>query len=179
MTDITDLASDLVLSIAHRLIYFNGQTTTKEIKEEIRIRHPQVWITQNIVSDLMLIFEGMNMFTFTDNGTYRTYYLNIEYYHEQIQNEEDDTPEEISVSKKEALDIINTLQAGDFIRATFTKKDKTKRVLNGQVHTPNKGDGFLLVFDLDLVEENIRNIDLRRLISFSIGQTDYIITKAK
>ena len=174
--DITNLTSDLVLAAAHRLIYFNGSTTTKDVKEEVRLRHPEVWITQNIVSDLMLVFEGMNFFTFTDNGTYRTYYLNVEYYLEQ--REVDNSPEEVYVSKKEALDIINTLNVDDLIKATFIKKNKVKRFLNGKVHTPNKGDGFLLVYDLDLLPgDNIRNIDLRRIIEFNIKNTKYIVTK--
>ena len=178
MTDITNLASDLVLAVAHRLIFFYGSTTTLDIKKEIRLRHPEVWITQNIVSDLMLIFEGLNFFTFTDNGNYRTYYLNTEHYIEQ-KKEEEELPEEINVNKKEALDIINSLKTDDAIIATFTKKDNNIRVINGQVYSPNKGDGYLLVYDLDLTDNNIRTIDIRRIISFTINNKTYNIIKSK
>ena len=173
MSDITELNSDLVLAAAMRLIHANGKTTTLEVKEEARLRHPGVVFTQNIVSDVMAVLEGLNFFEYTDNGKYRTYTLNVAYLLDDKEPEE----KEVILSRFDALSVINGLEKDDEVTITFTKKNGNERTIVGIVHTPNLGLGTLLVYDTEKPDgpngTNIRSVDLRKLISFSIDNLLY------
>lgn len=171
--DITHINSDLVLASALRLLFANGTTTTLEVKNEIRKRHPNEYITQNIVSDVMIVLHSLGYFTYLDNGTYRIYSLNVDAFAEV--NNKSLTIKDINITKFDAYTLINNLVSGDKITATFKKKDNKIRTLKGVVETPNLGAGYILVRDLDLKDNNIRTIDIRRLISFIIDDINYTI----
>jgi hypothetical protein len=64
---------DAVLAVAKRLAKGNNTVTTLEIKTELRRDYPYYFWTQQVVSDFMSQFAGDGIFTYTDNGTFRTY----------------------------------------------------------------------------------------------------------
>lgn len=182
----TEFYNDLVLATAVRLIKEYGSTTTLDIKNELRSRHTTIDVgpitfrpnfTQNIVSDAMMILEGLNFFTYTDNGTYRTYKLNVPDFVE----EEEDKKEEVYISEVDCINLLNNLKKNKDITITFSKRDNSIRTIVGTVYTPNIGLGTMLVYDMELPDglegSNIRIVDLRRLISFELGGITYILDK--
>lgn len=178
--EISGFISDLVLASAFRLIFFNGTTTTKEVKEEVRLRHPGLAITQEMVSNLMVSFEEVNHFVFEDNGTYRTYSLNIFHFTEDnsVTDDDDDDLTEVEVTKIEAISLVNELREDDYFEVSFIKKDDSLRDMNCIVKQPNVGLGYLLVYEVNYKDDfyddtNIKRIDLRRLVSFTIDNVFY------
>lgn len=66
---------DAVLAVAKKLAKANNTVTTLEIKNELRRDYPYYYWTQQVVSDFTAQFAGDGVFSFTDNGTFRTYSL--------------------------------------------------------------------------------------------------------
>jgi len=66
---------DAVLAVAKGLCKANNTVTTLEIKLELRRDYPYYFWTQQAVSDYMSQLAGDGIFTYADNGTYRTYSL--------------------------------------------------------------------------------------------------------
>lgn len=178
--------NDLVLATAVRLIKQNGSTTTLDIKNELRIRHATIDVgsitfrpnfTQNIVSDAMIILADNSYFSYSNNGIFRTYYLNTVEFNEQ----EDDEVTTVSLNVWDSIKLINELKKNEHITATFIKHDGSLRTIRGTVYTPNNGLGIMLVYDMELPDgidgSNIRTVELRKLISFVIEGVTYIVDK--
>lgn len=66
---------DAVLTVAKNLLKANNTVTTLEVKTELRRDYPYYFWTQQVVSDYMAQFAGDGIFSYTDNGVYRTYSL--------------------------------------------------------------------------------------------------------
>ena len=66
---------DAVSTVAKSLLKANNTVTTLEIKAELRRDYPYYFWTQQVVSDYMSQLAGDGVFDYTDNGTYRTYFL--------------------------------------------------------------------------------------------------------
>lgn len=66
---------DAVLTVAKTLAKANNTVTTLEIKNELRRDYPYYFWTQDVVSAYMAQLAGDGIFTYKDNGTYRTYSL--------------------------------------------------------------------------------------------------------
>jgi hypothetical protein len=66
---------DACLTVATSLAKANNTVTTLEIKTELRRDYPYFFWTQDTVSKFMDQLAGDGVFTYTDNGTYRTYSL--------------------------------------------------------------------------------------------------------
>jgi hypothetical protein len=66
---------DAVLTVAKQLAKANNTVTTLEIKTELRRDYPYYFWTQSVVSSYMDQLAGDGIFSYTDNGTYRTYSL--------------------------------------------------------------------------------------------------------
>jgi hypothetical protein len=182
----TEFYNDLVLATAVRLIKQNGSTTTLDIKNELRIRHATIDVgpitfrpnlTQNIVSDAMIILADNSYFSYSDNGTFRTYYLNTVEFDEQ----EDDEVTTVNLNLWDSIKLISELKKNEDITATFIKHDGSLRTITGTVYTPNNGLGIMLVYDMELPDgidgSNIRTVELRKLISFVIEGVTYIVDK--
>lgn len=77
-----------------------------------------------------------------------------------------------NISSQEALSYIYSLNVGDNIRLTFTKKDNSVRDITGTIYKPNIGDGYILILDDSKPDgdtgSNIRTVDLRKIISIYI-----------
>jgi hypothetical protein len=183
---LTEFYNDLVLASAVRLIKEKGSTTTLDVKNELRVRHACIdmgntsirpIITQDIVSDSMAFLADNSYFNYTDNGTYRTYYLNTV---EFAEKEEDDN-QVVHLNVWDSIKLISELKKNEDITATFTKHDGTLRTIVGTVYTPNNGLGLMLVYDMELPDgvdgSNIRTVELRKLISFVIEDVTYIVDK--
>lgn len=63
----------LIKETAMSLIQKCGSTTTLDIKKELRKQ--KYWATQRDISQIMMKFANDGIFSFTDNGMYRTYIL--------------------------------------------------------------------------------------------------------
>ena len=181
--------NDLVLASAVRLIKENASTSTLDIKEELRKRYEiidlglvsfKLVITQQQVSESMDWLTNNGYFSYVFNGLFRIYYLNSIEDNDKQDKEKEDI-EDVSVSVKEALEIINDLIRGDEIIITFIKRDNTKRIINAEIEYPNRGDGLIKVIDKDMPDgkdgSNIRNVDLRKVLSFKYDNINYIIDK--
>ena len=181
--------NDLVLASAVRLIKENASTSTLDIKEELRKRYEiidlglvsfKLVITQQQVSESMDWLTNNGYFSYVFNGLFRIYYLNSIENNDKQDKEKEDI-EDVSVSVKEALEIINDLIRGDEIIITFIKRDNTKRIINAEIEYPNRGDGLIKVIDKDMPDgkdgSNIRNVDLRKVLSFKYDNINYIIDK--
>lgn len=66
---------DAVLGTAKDLLKANNTVTTLEIKGQLRKDYPYYYWDQSTVSKYMNGFAGDGIFSYTDNGTYRTYSL--------------------------------------------------------------------------------------------------------
>lgn len=66
---------DAVLKVAQDLAKAKNTVTTLEIKVELRRDYPYYFWDQKVVSLYMDQLAGDGVFTYTDNGTYRTYSL--------------------------------------------------------------------------------------------------------
>lgn len=66
---------DALLKVAKRLCKANNTVTTLEIKKELIRDYPYFYWDQQTVSSYMSQYAGDGIFTYTDNGTYRTYSL--------------------------------------------------------------------------------------------------------
>ena len=66
---------DAVLGTAKDLLRANNTVTTLEIKGQLRKDYPYYYWDQSTVSKYMNGFAGDGIFSYTDNGTYRTYSL--------------------------------------------------------------------------------------------------------
>lgn len=185
--DLTEFYNDLVLAAAVRLIKENGSTTTLDIKNELRVRHASIdmgntsirpIITQDIVSDSMAFLADNSYFSYDDNGTFRTYYLNLVEFAEQDKFEEGQV---VYFNVWNSIKLISELKKNEDITATFTKHDGSLRTITGTVYTPNNGLGIMLVYDMSLPDgiegSNIRTVELRKLISFVIEGVTYIVDK--
>ena len=64
-----------VLATAKEMLKANNSVTTLEIKVQLRRDYPYYYWDQATVSTYMLQFSGDGTFDYTDNGTYRTYFL--------------------------------------------------------------------------------------------------------
>ena len=64
-----------VLTTARQLCKANNTVTTLEVKTELRRDYPYYFWDQATVSNYMSQLAGDGLFTYTDNGTYRTYSL--------------------------------------------------------------------------------------------------------
>lgn len=63
------------LLVAKQLAKANNTVTTLEVKQELRRDYPYYFWTQDTVSSYMSQFAGDGIFTYSDNGTFRTYSL--------------------------------------------------------------------------------------------------------
>jgi hypothetical protein len=72
-TNTTSTVKALVLGCAQSLMRANNTCTTLEIKLELRKTQPAYFWTQQIVSNIMDEFATAKVFTYSDNGTFRTY----------------------------------------------------------------------------------------------------------
>ena len=125
----------------------------------------------------MIILADNSYFSYSDNGTFRTYYLNTDEFDEQ----EDDEVTTISLNVWDSIKLISELKKNEDITATFIKQDGSPRTITGTVYTPNNGLGIMLVYDMELPDgsdgSNIRTVELRKLISFVIEGVTYIVDK--
>lgn len=64
---------NIVKEVAELLININGETTTKEIKTELRDNN--YYATQEIVSNFMAQISNEQGWSYTFNGEYRTYFI--------------------------------------------------------------------------------------------------------
>jgi hypothetical protein len=170
----------------------NNTITTLEVKQELRKQYPWVRWNQN---DLHNWFEDfVNDGTFkivADNGTYRTYAdpkqkarksAPVKANVTKVTKVAVTTPRGKTITRKQALSLMQN-NRGHFFTATFIKKDKTERTLNGQ-YLKDQDDpattGYVKVKEsgkLKVGENPIRNINLDTLKQLRIQGKDFKIRK--
>lgn len=157
----------LALETVKALLKKNGSTTTLEVKDTLREVFPDYKWYQNEISEFMdELFENQTILdlTYSDNGTYRTYYV------EPIIVKPKTTDK---VSKSKAVELIKN-SGGTFFTAVFIKKNGDERVINGQIKKDNFMDdmGYIRVRESNGKK---RRINPRTLLSVSIKGTKYIV----
>lgn len=179
-----------VLRVAKELAVANNTFTTLEIKTKLIKEVPEVKWTQAFISDTMLEYEQEGKFTFTDNGTYRTYSL-VKLLTKTIKS---GPALRVSVSKPKAVSAtkkgftkIKRLKAQDmilnskktFITVEFINKEGELRKLNGQCtgKSPN-GINYLLFTEASKLKSGVnamRNVNINTLLTFSMKGTKYAV----
>ncbi len=179
-----------VLRVAKELAVANNTFTTLEIKTKLIKEVPEVKWTQAFISDTMLEYEQEGKFTFTDNGTYRTYSL-VKLLTKTVKS---GPALRVSVSKPKAVSAtkkgftkIKRLKAQEmilnskktFITVEFINKEGELRKLNGQCtgKSPN-GVNYLLFTEASKLKSGVnamRNVNINTLLTFSMKGTKYAV----
>jgi Asp-tRNA(Asn)/Glu-tRNA(Gln) amidotransferase C subunit len=174
-----------VMNTANQLCVANNTATTLEIKNKLRKDFPNKSCTQQFVSDTMRTYANNGLFTFTDNGSYRTYsrIWSGTTSNKSITLTNNKTVKPMTskrISRSSALNMIENSK-GQFFTVEFTKQDGTLRKLNGQYVKDQKKSnlGYVLVKEsgkLKKGEKNpIRNVNIQTLKSLSIHSETYKI----
>lgn len=73
--NLTQQDIDLIKAVADDLITNdkNGETTTLDIKEELRSSYPGRWIQQDISDAMRHLSDDLGLFIFDDTGDFRIY----------------------------------------------------------------------------------------------------------
>lgn len=187
------MMKDAVQNTAKKLLKANNTVTTLEIKAELRIKYPHFYWTQSSVSSIMDELYHDGLFSFKDNGIYRTYS------HPTATKKVNSTtikkvsaPRKVAkapsvvaqstISKTKALDLIKNSK-GHFFTATFTKKDNTQRTINCQYLKDQTASdlGYVKVKEAAKLKANpkdsTRQINIQTLTTLKIGGNLYKIRK--
>lgn len=113
-----------VLDAATKLLKANNTVTTLEIKTELRTTQPDLYSTQEKVSETMDEYAIEGKFEYTDNGTYRTYSYPVPATVGNTKQAIANTVTTSRISRRKALDIIRNNHKGHFFTVEFTKKGK-------------------------------------------------------
>lgn len=185
----------LVLACAQTLLSPNNTVTTLEIKTQLRKTQPAYHWTQAVVSAIMDDFSANKVFTYTDNGTYRTYsdpsrVSMTKSPRVRASKKTTVTKKAVNASPKQKYtSTITRAQAlkmmannkGHFFTATFVKTDGTTRVMNCQYLSGQVLDKTSVkVRESSLLKQGdaaIRQITLDRLKSLKIAGNTYGIKK--
>lgn len=180
----------LVLSCAQKLLSPNNTVTTLEIKTELRKTYPQYYWTQDVVSKIMNDFSTNKVFTYTDNGTYRTYSNPTRKTRNTVKAVSKPAPKKAAtapsknysstITKSQALKMMMN-NKGHFFTATFIKADNTSRTMNcqylaGQV-PDNKSVKVREACLMKSGDNAIRQITLDRLKELKIAGSTYKVRK--
>ena len=152
-----------VKKAAKKLVEKNSNVTTKEIKKYLRKKNPTLYIVQATISILMdelLQEKAIKNLTFSDNGVYRTYY---------IENNKKARPV-VSLSRTKIIELIEDAK-GQFITLYYEKKDKTPGKTNGQFV---KNDSFGYI-NLRTPKGEIKRANSRTLQQATIKGTKYTV----
>jgi hypothetical protein len=163
----------VVIGVAIDLCIGQKSTTTRGVKEYIRSAYPKLWITQQEVSDIMKGYSDpgsgdTQLFTFTDNGMYRTYTMLpdtkqvIESY-SPIQTQ--------TVTRSMAASILtkNQLQVKE---AVWVKKDNTQRTLNDFTSQGLDPLGYVVAITS---KGERKRVDPRKIISVTVGNIKMVV----
>lgn len=186
------LMKDIVLSTANRLLAANNTVTNLEIKVELIRTDPEFFWTQASISGIMDNLAQTGTFTYTDNGTYRTYSnpnftpvapiaAPVTVTTATIVSQPVIKKVVKRISKTKALDLMKNSK-GHFFTAVFVKKDGMERVINCQYLKDQdiSSLGLIKVKEtgkLKLNENPIRQINLQTLKQLSVGGQVYKIRK--
>lgn len=187
-----------VLDTANKLLKAQNTVTTLEIKTQLIIDHPEFFWKQDFISQEMDALYHQGLFTYSDNGTFRTYSaypsplivssgavtttptLTIGTGLKTLPGKITTKPAIISRKKAYELMVGNK---GHFFTATFVKQNGDERVMNCQYAKDNQSAlslGYIRVKETGKMkkgENPIRQINLQTLISLKIAGSFYKIRK--
>lgn len=167
------LIQALVISAATFLCTKSGKCTTLEVKTLIRDNYPKLFITQQDVSDIMAgyadqkSFGDVRLFGYSDNGTYRVYYLHSDA--DSILKSY--APVSTTSTSRSAIASV-CIQSPSVSEITWEKKDGTVRTLQN-VNT--KGLDPLGYISVVTSSGEMKRVDPRKLISAVINNKKYVV----
>ena len=163
-TTLQKALDELILNAAYTLLKANNTVTNLEIKNYLIKNEPQVMWKQDMISKSMIEFAGDGIFSWTDNGTYRTY-SNIakktkitqpsvkQKFATVMTSKGLQTYSSNIINRKDALKLILS-SSGRFFTVVFNKKGtKTDRRMNCQLMKVTNSTSSTLI----KVKENIKN----------------------
>lgn len=193
----------LVLGCAQSLLKANNTVTTLEIKTELRKSQPAFYWTQDVVSEIMDDFATSSVFTYTDNGTFRTYsdpsrvvtktttrsrsHKTVTKKTRKATKKAKSTSTKTwtptaTISRTKALNLMMN-NKGHYFTVVFTKKeDGSERTMNCQ-YLPNQtlGLGYVKVREASKLRtgaaNSIRQFALDSMKILSIAKNTYKIRK--
>lgn len=179
-----------VVKAANELVVANNTFSTLELKLKLRKDEPSFYWTQATVSAIMDDLSKQGKYTYTDNGTFRTYSdpaRKAPVVNKVVKTvTKTATPVKKSIvttngtkiSRTKALDLMKNSK-GHFFTVEFMKKDGSTRILNGQ-WVKNQTEmhlGYILVKESAKlkakVKEPIRNVNLQTLKALKIDGQVY------
>lgn len=145
-----------------------GPTTTLDIKIACRSAYPNDKFYQSDVSDVMdkIAPNRIKGLTYNDTGQYRVYYITLSSQPPIVQTSV------ISVSKKDMVKLLRA-NTGKFFGITFTKKDGTKRTLNGQM-SDKKFINDLGYLNIITNKGDYKQVDPKKILEVTINGNKYI-----
>lgn len=187
-----------VLDTANKLLKAQNTVTTLEIKTQLIIDYPEFFWKQDFISQEMDVLYSQGLFTYSDNGTFRTYSaypvpltvsptasvttprLIIGNGLKTLRGKLTTKPS--TISRKKAYDLMIN-NKGHFFTAIFIKQDGTERVMNCQYMKDGQSTlslGYIRVKETGKLKTGvnpIRQINLQTLISLKIAGNFYKIRK--
>lgn len=170
-----------IYKMALVLLAANNTVTTLEIKNALRKANLGSWYQKDI-SDVMDKLAQAGTFSYTDNGTYRTYSntntmtTNTTSSTTTKATKTPTTTKTSKISRTKAIDLIENSK-GHFFTVTFTKKDNTERTMNAQYSKKQAQNQSKLGYITlkDMTKKSPRNVNTQTLKALSIGGKNYII----
>lgn len=159
-----------------KLLKKGNKITTLGVKNNLRHNYPnKCWKQKDISKALIDIEANDKNISFTDNGTYREYSIVAYNTSGAIKKPKLKTKlrDGGKISKTDAVTKIKSSK-GRFFTVTFIKKDKSERVLNGNIRLDNfmNNQGYINVKESN---GNTRQVNPRTITALKIAGSQYIV----
>jgi len=145
-------------------------TTTLDIKNECRKRHPRDKFYQSDVSEIMeqIVMNKIPNLTFRDNGQYREYYID-----NSVSSQSSTTQNNVITTSKKSMVELLRKNVGKFFGITFIKKDGSQRTLNGHMSDKNfiNDLGYL---NIVTNKGDYKQVDPRKILEITINGNKYV-----
>lgn len=152
-----------IIEMAKTKLSQNGKTTTKDIKDSLRLTSSNnQWYQSDVSSVMRMVYDTgiIDNLSFRDNGIYREYFIQA-----PIQ------PKIQSISRTKAVDLIK--EASSSFEVRFQKKDGTLREMKCFLknwRNPMDNLGYLCVIENSSDE---KKLDPRRIKFLKIDNQEY------
>ena len=204
-TQVDKVKNGLILATAQRLLKANNSVTTLEIKAELLKTEPGYYWTQTFISICMDGFNTSGVFSYTANGTFRTYFdptkVVAKTPAKAVTKVTTKTPSKPtakatpakvatpskwtatqSITRTKAVDMMKN-NKGHFFSVQFTKKtDNSLRTMNCQwLPGQTISAGLIKVKEAALVRAKdpnpVRSFDIKTVNAISIAGNVYNVKK--
>lgn len=164
-----ELRFEILQETVDNILSSHDNTTTLDVKMELRKRFSDLTWNQRWVSNMMQALTLVNSkLDWKDNGSYKLYHMQ-----KPKMAEKSASNKKVRISKTKAVEKIENSK-GRFGSFTWVKKDNSERTLVGRYHSTNKL-GYLRMVEISTGK--IRNLNPRTLKSMRLDGQMYATNK--